>query len=95
MLKGTLPNIQFRDRDVIVVGQQGATVVVEGGARNPFRFEFAQLQANGSELVKYARPLAKISHVGVQGNRETGPFSVYLEFNKFEDIALHDGDTIF
>lgn len=95
LLKGTLPNIQFRDRDVIVVGQQGATVVVEGGARNPFRFEFAQPQANGSELVKYARPLAKISHVGVQGNRETGPFSVYLEFNKFEDIALHDGDTIF
>ncbi|MEZ8028844.1 polysaccharide biosynthesis/export family protein [Enterovibrio norvegicus] len=95
LLKGTLPNIQFRDRDVIVVGQQGATVVVEGGARNPFRFEFANSKANGQELVTYARPLAKVSHVGVQGNRETGPFSVYLDFDKFEAINLHDGDTVF
>ncbi|CZF80144.1 Polysialic acid transport protein KpsD precursor [Grimontia celer] len=95
LLKGTLPNIQFRDRDVIVVGQQGATVVVEGGARNPFRFEFANTKAKGNELVTYARPLAKVSHVGVQGNRETGPFSVYLDFSKFEDISLHDGDTVF
>lgn len=42
-----------------------------------------QRNALGSELVNYALPLAKVSHVGVIGDRESGPFSVYLPYKDF------------
>lgn len=94
LLEGNLKNIQFKDGDTVVVAQQGTTVIVEGGVRNPFRFEFANKNADGIELVKYARPLAKVSHVGVIGNRKTGPFSVYLPYENFSHVTLADGDRI-
>ena len=94
LLNGNLKEFQFKDSDTIVVAQQGTTVIVEGGARNPFRFEFSKKNADGNELIKYARPLAKVSHVGVLGNRKTGPFSVYLPYSKFSSVILSDGDKI-
>lgn len=94
LLNGNLKEFQFKDSDTIVVAQQGMTVIVEGGARNPFRFEFSKKNADGNELIKYARPLAKVSHVGVLGNRKTGPFSVYLPYSKFSSVILSDGDKI-
>lgn len=92
--KGQMPDFNFKDKDVIFVAEQGATVTVGEGARNPFRFEFKNNSAKGSELTKYARPLSKVSHVGVAGTREDGPFSVYLPFKKFTNFVLKDGDKL-
>ena len=92
--QGFLPNFSFKDQDVILVKPQGSTVTVEGGVRNPFRFEFSTATALGSELTKYARPLAKISHVGVEGSRSSVPFSVYLAYPRFNSFDLEDGDTV-
>ena len=92
--QGVLLRHQFKDRDVIVVAPQGSTVVVEQGARNPFRFEFAHSHARGTELIRYARPLPSVSHVGVKGNRLSGPISMYLTAHEFADVSLQDGDSI-
>ncbi len=67
---------------------------VAGKVRNPFRFELTQRNALGSELVNYALPLAKVSHVGVIGDRESGPFSVYLPYKDFTRLQLKDGDKV-
>lgn len=45
---------------------------VAGKVRNPFRFELKNSSALGSELIDYALPLAKVSHVGVIGDRASG-----------------------
>ncbi|MCT8985720.1 polysaccharide biosynthesis/export family protein [Shewanella phaeophyticola] len=74
MLKGYLPKFNFKDNDVILVERQKATVVVSGSVRNPFRFEFTGNQANGQQLAKFALPLAKVSHVGIVGDRNDGYF---------------------
>ncbi|TRX57414.1 polysaccharide biosynthesis/export family protein [Thalassomonas sp. M1454] len=92
---GIMPKVNFKDKDVILVQPQGATVVVTAGAKNPFRFEFSKGHALGDELTSYARPLTKISHVGIIGNRDNGPFSIYLPLNKFSSYLLKDGDKIF
>ena len=92
--KGQLTKTSFQDGDVILVGQQGATVNVSGGARNAFRFEFASDMAKGSELAMYARPLARISHVGIVGDREDGPFSMYLPYKDYLNYSLSDGDKV-
>ena len=91
---GTLPNITFKDKDVILVKPQKSAVNVAGGVKNPFRFELKNIQTKGSELAQFALPLAKISHVGVFGNRATGPFSVYLEYKDFLNYTLQDGDSL-
>lgn len=91
---GVLPEFSFKDKDVILVSQQGSTVTVMAGARNSFRFEFKDDSAKGKELSHYARPLSSISHVGVAGTRPDGPFSVYLPFEQFSDFELMDGDKL-
>lgn len=91
---GYLPEFTFKDRDVILVGQQGATLTVAEGARFPFRFEFSAEKTKGAELASYAKPLAKISHVGVIGTRSDGPFSVYMPYQEFLDFELSDGDKL-
>ncbi|MBY6186846.1 polysaccharide biosynthesis/export family protein [Marinobacter hydrocarbonoclasticus] len=94
LLDGKLPSLSFKDNDVILVKQQQATVVVSGAVRYPFRFEFKSPVATGTELAKYARPLAKVSHVGIAGDRESGPFSVYLPYDAFRRYELRDGDRL-
>lgn len=91
---GKLPSIIFKDKDVILVKPQKSAVNVSGGVKNPFRFELIEKQTKGTELAKYAKPLAKISHVGVFGNRKSGPFSVYLEYEDFLKFTLQDGDSL-
>lgn len=91
---GKLPQITFQDKDVILVKPQQAAITVSGSVRNPFRFELTKDVSSGQEISDYAKPLAKISHVGVFGSRATGPFSVYLEYKDFLDFKLQDGDSV-
>lgn len=94
MLKGRMPKLSLKDQDVILVEPQGPMVNVAGKVRNPFRFELKQHNTLGSELVNYALPLAKVSHVGVVGDRSNGPFSIYLPYKDFAQVQLKDGDKV-
>ena len=91
---GQLANINFKDKDIILVKPQNSAINVFGAVRNPFRFELKNKISTGKELSDYARPLAKISHVGVFGDRKEGPFSVYLTYQDFQDFELRDGDSV-
>ncbi len=91
---GEMPKISFKDGDVILVQPQKPAITVSGGVRNPFRFELDSLSAEGATLTSYSRPLAKVSHVGVMGNRESGPFSLYMPYSDFLKFELKDGDKV-
>ncbi|MEP2651480.1 MAG: polysaccharide biosynthesis/export family protein [Paraglaciecola sp.] len=91
---GRLPAFSFKDEDVIFVGEQGAMVNVEGAARYPFRFELEPSKRSGTALMTYARPLSKTSHVAITGSRASGPISVYLPVNEFDQFTMADGDTV-
>ncbi|WP_421311163.1 polysaccharide biosynthesis/export family protein [Aeromonas sp. 603757] len=94
MQQGKMPKLSFKDQDVILVEPQGPMINVAGKVRNPFRFELTQRNTLGSELVNYALPLAKVSHVGVIGDRPSGPFSIYLPYKDFASLQLKDGDKV-
>ena len=91
---GQLPNVSFKDGDIILVTPQKPAITVSGGVRNPFRFELKEAKSSGSKLIDFSRPLAKISHVGVIGNRESGPFSLYMPYKDFQSFELEDGDKV-
>ncbi len=94
MQQGKMPKLALKDQDVILVEPQGPMINVAGKVRNPFRFELKNSSALGSELIDYALPLAKVSHVGVIGDRASGPFSVYMPYKDFDRIQLSDGDKV-
>lgn len=94
MQSGTMPKISFKDGDVILVEPQKAAITVSGGARNPFRFELENTSELGEQLAAYAKPLAKVSHVGIVGNRSDGPFSRYITYQEFQKFELQDGDKV-
>ncbi|MGR5231126.1 polysaccharide biosynthesis/export family protein [Vibrio rotiferianus] len=91
---GILPTVSFKDGDVILVKPQKAAITVTGGVRNPFRFELEGTTTQGEQLAEYSRPLAKVSHVGIVGNRASGPISLYMPIEAFLDYPLHDGDKV-
>ena len=91
---GMMPKINFKDGDVILVTPQKAAITVAGGVRNPFRFELKEEASDGAQLAAFSRPLAKVSHVAIIGNRESGPFSTYLPYSEFLHFSLGDGDKI-
>ncbi|QBF81882.1 polysaccharide export protein [Shewanella maritima] len=95
VLGGYLPRFNFKDGDVILVERQQATILVTGSVRNPFRFELDKDESIGTDLIKIARPYAKVSHVGVVGDRADGPFSIYVPFAEFAQFQLKDGDRVF
>lgn len=92
--EGKLSGFSFKDQDVILVQEQGAMTTVEGAARYPFRFELLPGQTMGSDLIDYARPLEKTSHVAITGNRDSGPISVYLPLADFDTFKVLDGDVV-
>lgn len=94
MQQGRMPKLSLKDQDVILVEPQGPMINVAGKVRNPFRFELKNSTALGSELIDYALPLAKVSHVGVIGDRSNGPFSVYMPYKDFDCVQLSDGDKV-
>lgn len=91
---GILPKVSFKDGDVILVQPQKAAITVTGGVRNPFRFELEDSTTLGKKLAIYSRPLEKVSHVGVVGNRVSGPISLYMPYNDFLKFSLKDGDKV-
>jgi len=92
--EGLLPAFSFKDKDVILVQEQGAMITVEGSARYPFRFELVKGETSGNDLTYYSRPLEKTSHVAITGNRNTGPISVYLPIDQFDIFNMIDGDVV-
>ncbi|WP_084407292.1 polysaccharide biosynthesis/export family protein [Aestuariibacter salexigens] len=94
MQSGSMPDIVFKDEDVVLVTPLGPTVTVIDGARNSFRFELIENATTGEQLSTYAIPLPNMSHVGVIGNRKDGPFSVYMPIDRFSQFALQNGDKI-
>ncbi|MDS4010882.1 MAG: polysaccharide biosynthesis/export family protein [Defluviicoccus sp.] len=92
--EGSVPSVRFADGDVILVGERGPSVTVEGPTLNPFRFELSRRSVPGDELATLARPLVSASHVGISGNRASGPFAVYVNYEQFRQFTLEDGDRL-
>lgn len=94
MRAGKLKSQNFKDGDVIFVDSQKPTVSVSGKVKNPFRFEVEQPEVLGREIIALSKPYAKVSHVGVIGTREEGPFSTYLTIQEFNSFKVRDGDKL-
>ncbi len=94
LINGKLKPFKFRNGDTIVVGKLASTVKVIGDSRNPFLFEFTGKSMTGRQLIQYANPKAKVTHVSIAGSRNRQPWSKYLTYNQFLNTRLFDGDKV-
>ncbi|MEE9328092.1 MAG: polysaccharide biosynthesis/export family protein [Cocleimonas sp.] len=92
--KGQIKHIKFRDGDTIVVGELASTINVVGDSLNSFRFEFQGRNMLGKQLIQFARPDAKVTHIAIAGTRNRKPWSVYLPYKQFLNTRLLNGDTV-
>ncbi len=92
--KGQIKHIKFQNGDTIVVDEIGSTIEVEGDSLNPYRFEFLGRQMTGRQLVQYARPAAKVTHIAISGARNRKPWSTYIPYKQFLNTRLFDGDKV-
>ncbi len=92
--KGQIKHIKFRDGDTIVVSELASTIEVEGNSLNPYRFEFLGQRMTGRQLIQYAKPAAKVTHISVSGTRNRQPWSAYLPYQQFLNTHLLNGDRV-
>lgn len=94
LLEGRMPAIQLKDGDTILVGARGPSISVEGLSRSPARVEFPAAPVSGAAVLDLALPSVEASHAAVTGQRQDGPFSLYLPLSEFRTLNLQDGDHV-
>lgn len=94
LISGTIPKPQFIDGDTILVKQRGASLMVDGTARNTYNFEIPATGISGEELIKLARPYPNSFYATVIGTRNNAPFSSYIPLDELRSRTYQDGDEI-
>ncbi|MCC4264609.1 polysaccharide export protein [Oceanimonas baumannii] len=94
LLNGTLPNLQLKDGDTIVVEERGPTVTVDGDVARPYRYELLPSNMSGQELLNLARLKSNVTHVLLRGVRTQGPISGYVKLNELSQQSLKSGDQV-
>lgn len=93
--QGLLPRPRLQEGDVILVGERGSSILVEGEARHTAAFEFAAGEPiHGAMVAALATPAHNASHVSVIGTRAGAPYNVYLPLDAFHTLSLQEGDSI-
>lgn len=94
LLNGTLPDLQLKDGDTIVVEERGPTVTVDGDVARPYRYELLPNNMSGQALLNLARLKSNVTHVLLRGVRTQGPVSSYVELNELGQQSLKSGDQV-
>ncbi len=94
LIYGSIPQVQLRDGDVIIVNQRGLSVSVDGEAKNKNLFEFSGSQAIGADLIKLAQLNSGVTNVSISGFRDREPISKYMTLNEFKNFQIAEGDNI-
>jgi len=93
--EGLIEQPRMEDGDVILVGERGVGIGVEGQARHSARFEFNPDQpVTGQQILDLAAPENKASHVSVIGSRAGAPYNAYVPISDFSSLRLEDGDKV-
>ena len=89
---GQLPQLTLKESDAVVVKPLLNTVVVQGEVAKPFRFEFANQNITGSQIIDLATPNPGATHVAISRIENGETRSEYVSLHAFSDIVLSNGD---
>jgi len=94
LLHGTLPAIQFKDGDTVLVNPRGPIVEMRGEVTLPATLEFKPGAVTGAEAFGVVPGIARATQVTIEGIRNGIPISRTLSVAGFKNFPLRDGDSI-
>jgi protein involved in polysaccharide export with SLBB domain len=94
ILKGTLPAVQFKDGDTILVKKRGPVVDLQGSVARPAQLEFKQADMLGAEALDVVPGAARATAVTVTGLRGGAPMGQTFSIADFSKFRLQNGDRI-
>ena len=94
LLQGTLPPLQFKDGDTILVNPRGPIVEMRGDVTLPASLEFKPGAATGADALAVLPRAARATQVTLEGMRRGVPISRTLSVPDFRGVPLQDGDAI-
>jgi protein involved in polysaccharide export with SLBB domain len=94
LIAGTMPMVDLREGDTIIVGRQHAMVSVDGAVRNSFLFEMLDTPVPGRSVIELSRPLPSATNAIVRGTRNDVPFVRYVTINNLASLTLADQDQV-
>lgn len=95
LLAGEIPDIQFSDGDIILIGKRNHTVKVNGLVQNSNLFEFRDPVISLSRILKTARIKPSSTHVRVVRNSGSKRNVDYFAIDAIRNVLLNDGDEVF
>ena len=95
LTKGTLPRVQFRDDDVILVTPKGSDVAVLGNVPASYRYELKDATESLSDILSRITIGFDSTHVYQRGYRNGQIESIYHALNSVNNAVLEDGDELF
>ncbi len=94
LLKGTLPPVQFKDGDTVLVNPRGAVIEMRGDVTLPATLEFPRGALTGEQALAVVPGAARATQVTLEGIRAGVPISRTLSVTSFRSFTLQDGDSI-
>jgi protein involved in polysaccharide export with SLBB domain len=94
LLRGTLPSLQFKDGDTVLVNPRGPIVEMRGDVSLPATLEFEPGAVSGADALGVVPGAARATQVTIEGIRDGVPISRTLSVAGFRTFALRDGDAI-
>lgn len=94
LLRGTLPPLQFKDGDTVLVNPRGSVIEMRGDVTLPATLEFKPGAVTGSQALSVIPGAARATQVTIEGIRGGVPISRTLSVTEFKAFSLQDGDAI-
>lgn len=94
LLRGTLPPLQFKDGDTILVNPRGPIIEMRGDVTLPASLEFKPGATTGAQALAVLPSAARATQVTIEGIRRNVPISRTLSVAAFRNFSLQDGDSI-
>jgi protein involved in polysaccharide export with SLBB domain len=94
LLRGTLPALQFKDGDTVLVNPRGAVIEMRGDVTLPATLEFKAGAVKGAQALAVVPGAARATQVTIEGIRAGMPISRTLSVASFKTFELQDGDSI-
>jgi protein involved in polysaccharide export with SLBB domain len=94
LLRGTLPAVQFKDGDTVLVNPRGTVIEMRGEVTLPATLEFKAGAVTGADALGVVPSIARATQVTIEGIRNGMPISRTLSVVGFRTFSLQNGDSI-
>lgn len=96
LVRGTLPQRQLYEGDVIVVGSRKSVIGFDGLVENPYQIEFNTNAVKIADAMALVQPLPSATHIAIERNQGLIKEVEYLEIDLAiaNQVMLFAGDTV-